>query len=47
MNKSNQPITIQVFDTRHVQSLIRGPEAIKLFFMLNSAEYEIFPAHKC
>ena len=24
-----------------------GPEVIKLFFMLNSAEHEIFPAHKC
>ena len=24
-----------------------GPEIIKLFFMLNSTEHEIFPAHKC
>ena len=24
-----------------------GPEAIKTFFMLNSAEYKIYPAHKC
>ena len=24
-----------------------GPEVIKLFFMLNSVEHEIFPAHKC
>ena len=24
-----------------------GPEVIKLFFMLNSAEHEILPAHKC
>ena len=24
-----------------------GPEVIKLFFMLNSAEHEIYPAHKC
>ena len=24
-----------------------GPEVIKLFFMLNSTEHEIFPAHKC
>ena len=23
------------------------PEVIKLFFMLNSTEYEIYPAHKC
>ena len=25
----------------------RGPEVIKLFFILNSAEHEIYPAHKC
>ena len=24
-----------------------GPNAIELFFMLNSAAYELFPAHKC
>ena len=24
-----------------------GPEVIELFFMLNSAEQEIDPAHKC
>ena len=24
-----------------------GPEVIKLFSMLNSAEHEIYPAHKC
>ena len=24
-----------------------GSEIIKLFFMLNSVEHEIFPAHKC
>ena len=24
-----------------------GPEVIKLFFILNSAEHEIYPAHKC
>ena len=24
-----------------------GPKVIKLFFMLNSTEHEIFPAHKC
>ena len=24
-----------------------GSEVIKLFFMLNSAEHEIIPAHKC
>ena len=24
-----------------------GPEVIKKYFMLNSAEQEIFPAHKC
>ena len=24
-----------------------GPEVIKLFSMLNSAEQEIYPAHKC
>ena len=24
-----------------------GPEAIKTSFMLNSAEHEIYPAHKC
>ena len=25
----------------------RGPEVLKLFFMLNSTEHVIFPAHKC
>ena len=29
------------------QSDMPGPEVIKLFFMLNSGEHEIFPAHKC
>ena len=24
-----------------------GPELIKLFFMLNSTEHEIYSAHKC
>ena len=24
-----------------------GPEVIKLFFMFNSTEHEIYPAHKC
>ena len=24
-----------------------GPEVIKLFFILNSAEHEIYPTHKC
>ena len=24
-----------------------GPQVIKTFFMLNSAEYELYPAHKC
>ena len=24
-----------------------SPEVIKLFIMLNSAEHEIYPAHKC
>ena len=24
-----------------------GPEVIKPFFMLNSADHEIYPAHKC
>ena len=24
-----------------------GPEVIKLFFNLNSAEHEIYPAYKC
>ena len=28
-------------------SLLPGPEVIKLFFMLNSTEHEIVPAHKC
>ena len=27
-------------------SLLSGPEVIKIF-MLNSAEHEIFPAHRC
>ena len=27
--------------------LTHGPNVIKLFFMLNSAEHEIYPAHKC
>ena len=24
-----------------------GPAVIKLFFMWNSAQYKIYPAHKC
>ena len=24
-----------------------GPEVIKLFFMLNSTDHELVPAHKC
>ena len=24
-----------------------GPEVIKHFFMLNSTEHDVFPAHKC
>ena len=24
-----------------------GPEVLKLFVMLNSAEHEIYPSHKC
>ena len=26
---------------------ISGPKVIKLFFMLNSGEHEIYPAHEC
>ena len=29
------------------EDLRSRPEAIKLFFMLNSAEHEIYPTHKC
>ena len=31
----------------YVLCLWSGPEAIKLFFMLNSTEHEIQSAHKC
>ena len=31
----------------HNQMIGPGPEVIKLFFMLNSYEHEIYPAHKC
>ena len=36
--------------TRTMRYFLRGtsgPEDIKLFFMLNSTEHEIFPAQKC
>ena len=29
-----------------VSNIRAGPEVIKLFFMLNSAEHKIYPAHK-
>ena len=32
---------------RHAILYKNRPEVIKLFFMLNSTDNEIFPAHKC
>ena len=29
------------------QTIVPGSQVIKHFFMLNSAEHEIYPAHKC
>ena len=29
-----------------VQNMKPGPEVLKLFFIINSAEHEIYPAHK-
>ena len=34
-------------DPKGRENIQSGPEVIKLFFMLNSIEHEIFPAHKC
>ena len=30
-----------------IKSTVPGPQGFKTFFMLNSAEHEIYPAHKC
>ena len=35
------------FSWSTVLTALHGPEVIKLFFMLNPVEHEIFPAHKC
>ena len=32
---------------QEVRKNLPGPEVIKLFFMLNATEHEIFPAHIC
>ena len=40
-----QTILIWTYDLPCLPS--PGHEVIKLFFMLNSAEHEIYPAHKC
>ena len=42
---SQQLITCFPVDSSLFQK--SGPEVIKLFFMLNSAETKIYPAHKC
>ena len=34
-------------DPKGPENIQSGPEVIKLFFMINSIEHEIFPAHKC
>ena len=39
--------TLIVLLLRPVQVVLTGPEVIKLFFMLSSAETEIYPVHKC
>ena len=39
-NRAN-PISVQMFEVRGSDS-----EVIKLFFILNSFEHEIFPVHK-
>ena len=36
-----------VFQSDEIYMLKTGPEVIKLFSMLNSAEHEIYPADKC
>ena len=36
-----------VFFCHFHEGIQLGPEVIKTFFMLHSAEHEIFPAHKC
>ena len=36
-----------IFDNTARKFIIPDPEVIKLFFMLNSAEHEIYPANKC
>ena len=35
------------FSWSTVLTALHGPEVIKLFFMLNQVEHEIFPVHKC
>ena len=34
-------------DPKGRENIQSGPEVTKHFFMLNSIEHEIFPAHKC
>ena len=36
-----------VFSKTPMQDLAIWPRGYKTFFMLNSTEHEIFPAHKC
>ena len=38
--------TVMISDPK-MAFLIPGPEVIQVFFMLNSTEQEIFPAHLC
>ena len=40
-------VVLLVTEILHQDGNTPGPEVIKLFSMLNSAEHEIYPAHKC
>ena len=39
--------SVCVFQCLAVACLINWPRGYRTFFMLNSNEHEIFPAHKC
>ena len=44
---ASQLLVSPVWDIGVQTLLAPGPEVIKLFFMLSSAETKIYPAHKC
>ena len=48
VRKSVKPLVPAIFKSFKLSISERsGPEVIKLFSMLNSAEHEIYPTHKC